>query len=649
MQRAEMSAQQRRSAKWRRAEVAEEPVASSSSVTLEDLSSVSSSPTFTSAFVVPIFAGPATLEAISSSTLAVVTPVYGAPVTIILDSSSTAVDDGSGTAANTGTLTIVLPASSPSSTIAKNGPIQNSASAYAPTVSATVAAPATPTGVSESTNPTTSAVESSSTEADTTAVSPASTTSTGHVFSFTLLPPGYPPLHSLQSGSGLLSTTSADSGSGFSFSPTTTGTFSIVSHGPQPSRSSSNIAGADSDPTNTVTFSVEFPGFTGTDGVVTPTASSPSFSTGSSLSRSFAHNKREIAGAAVGAILALLLGTILAVLVYRRRQRNEKGVSKAWISSPLLQNTADYPDDAYSPLAKRRPRRESVSGLNGGGPGMVQVEPRRLSEGFLGRPVSFHLRDAEMATAPAGGDPNSHLDVDTWGAAPVLSELQPVQTTDLDIAMAPWLHPSNSNSPTSPIFSPPGLSHLQPHSPAASSDVFPMHQPASPISASSSPALAPTAPLRISAKGFMRRIRGRPSLGRASRGLLTTLAPVPESPTPAMSLVSSPALTPTMSVVPTRAATPDFDPEMQTVDLDLDYAPSDAYTGMVRTSETDRDSVTAWSMSSGSHGNALSRASSMRAPPPPPPVERSAAGPKNFSLPWIHRTKGSVSSSGSIL
>ncbi|KAF7290138.1 RCC1/BLIP-II proteni [Mycena kentingensis (nom. inval.)] len=126
-------------------------------------------------------------------------------------------------------------------------------------------------------------------------------------------------------------------------------------------------------------------GVTGTDGLFTPTATPPETTTidgGNPLSSSSSRNKSNIAGAAIGASVALLIGGALAVFLFRRCRRRHQRATKPCISSPLLQTGAFYPDDAYSPIT-RRSRRTSAADA----PAMVQVasdsQSRQLNQGFL--------------------------------------------------------------------------------------------------------------------------------------------------------------------------------------------------------------------------------------------------------------------------
>ncbi|KAF7307601.1 hypothetical protein MIND_00555300 [Mycena indigotica] len=413
---------ERRSAKWRQV-IEPSPVASSSSVTLEVLSSA-----------LPC-----------SSSLRPI-PVYGTPVVIGGSSSSSIPVNGA-------TLTIVFPHASASS---------SSPDSESDSIPGSQNRPAEVPGSFSSANP------SSSSGLDPDATGSASE----HIFSFTLIPPGFPLPHSPSVS------TATSTAAGRLVAPDTLSPIPTTSSLSTRSKTASNV----------ISFSLNS---YGQNGIATSTGASPTESdpaSGNSISQS-SHPKRKVAGAAVGAIFALVLGTILAVWAYRRWSHGRARLSKTWISSPLLHDASDFPDDAYSPVNKRRSRTSAT-------PRMTQVEPRLLSEGFLGRPVSLHARDGEMASA---NDPNSHLDADTWSTP---TEPPAVQTTDSDVAVAPWLA-SDANDSTSK--------------------------------------LPPTQPLRISAKGFMRRIRGRPSMGRATRGLMTSLSPVPESPisTPAMSIVTS--------------------------------------------------------------------------------------------------------------
>nr|GAT43025.1 predicted protein [Mycena chlorophos] len=582
------------SAKWRRVEI--EPVASSSAVTLDDLSttvtsvvSTTYSTTYTTTtatayetttFTVveggPVVVLPTNGSSIStipyaaSSGSVTVPTIGGGPV------ASSAGTDLSITGTTTGTFTIVLGGSTPYTTRTGLTPSTTGNPQAPARPSSAGSSIATGTGVASNTGD-----NASSTGTSTGVGIPSSPASGGASNTSAANPTG-----SLSSA-GASGTTPANPVGGNTGSPTV------------------------SDPTNTISFVLGPPGTTNSNGVVVPTitGSNPAFSTGSTLSSASGNRTRTIAGATVGAVCALILGTLLAIAYYRRRNRGPR-LSKAWISPPLLQGTSDYPDDAYSPAAKRRPRRGSTAE-----PDMAQVEPRRLSEGFLGRPVSFHFRDAEAAAPSNTAEPDSHLDIDSWSTP---SEPALAQTRDIDAAVAPWLHASpvstpgspRSDSPTMPVFA-----HPPPDSP-----LIPSFAP---------PGLTPTAPLRIGAKGFMRRIRGRPSI---SRGILTTLSPVPESPTPAASSAVATPATRTLDLL-------DGD------DLDEVFSSSSS-SGRRQGTARDQDTATIWSVSSASHSarplsSLTGNMPAANAGPVPVAPQIQA---KNFSMPWIHRSKGSITS-----
>ncbi|KAJ7337504.1 hypothetical protein DFH08DRAFT_812837 [Mycena albidolilacea] len=256
------------------------------------------------------------------------------------------------------------------------------------------------------------------------------------------------------------------------------------------------------------------------------TSATAALATSKSLSRTFAHNIGGIVGVVFGVLIALLLG-VLFVSACRRQQRSRRSQSQKLrllgISPPLQGD--DGLNDAYSPVARRRARGKPTDLL------------RPLSSESADRPAST----AEMEPNVAAYDVNNdHYDTDTWA-----------------IPTPPPIGPTASDSP-----------FVDPLSPE-------FYVPSTPSSTPSPPTPSP-----ISGKGFMRRLRrGRPSL--ASRGLLTTLAPVtenPSSPGPSVTELSRPSsLQDLMSHAPALVSRP--------------------------------------------------------VPPTAPPV------PSNYSLPWIHRTR----------
>ncbi|KAJ7764632.1 hypothetical protein DFH07DRAFT_770478 [Mycena maculata] len=292
--------------------------------------------------------------------------------------------------------------------------------------------------------------------------------------------------------------------------------------------------GVGSEPSTTISFSLFFPGSGGTTtGGSTATGTSagtPFFATSGATSRSrsqtsifrFANNRGGVIGVAFSATFVLFLGILAALFACRRVKHSQtRNISALSISPPLLQGE-DGLADAYSPVGRRRPRR-----------------PRDSAE-FL-RPLSFQSLDIPSAAdIPADGlESSAHYDTDTWGTAPTSPTVWPV------VSSSPSMIPLPPQDPSPSVALP-----VVPH---------------------------PSQPGSVGAKGFMRRLRrGRPSM--ASRGLLTTLAPVPESPTTVMSVA-----------------------------------------------ETSRPP-------SSMHGLLVD---------PSVPVWRPA--PANYSLPWIHRTRGSVS------
>ncbi|KAJ6625068.1 hypothetical protein B0H10DRAFT_2003535 [Mycena sp. CBHHK59/15] len=184
-------------------------------------------------------------------------------------------------------------------------------------------------------------------------------------------------------------------------------------------------------PGSTITFTAGLPnGSTATFGTNVSTAAAFQ-SALTSHHKSFAQNAGDIAGVAVSAIAALVLGIFLTFLACRRRNRSRRGGAPyPKISSPLLQDDGDMAD-AYSPVARRRSRGGSLRG----------------NPAFL-RPLSFQSASGENAAvtaeaAPEEMDTNTHYDADTWGAAPA----PPSPTV--------WSAPSHHGSrPPSPDLSP---------------------------------------------------------------------------------------------------------------------------------------------------------------------------------------------------
>ncbi|KAJ7241691.1 hypothetical protein B0H12DRAFT_40241 [Mycena haematopus] len=226
--------------------------------------------------------------------------------------------------------------------------------------------------------------------------------------------------------------------------------------------------------------SMSFPGvLPGSNTMSTGTSASAVFATSNSLSRTFAHNTGAIIGVAVGVAIALLLGILFALCARRRFRKSQN----SRLSAPLLHGD-DGLNDAYSPVMRRR--------SNGRNPDFVRplsfqsVDRGVVFDGM--EPIAAH--DAENAPYDANND---HYDTDTWSAVPIPALAGPLA----------------SNSPSlSPEF----------YTPSTPSPTLPT--PPTPLQPAANP---------IGAKGFMRRLRlGRPSM--ASRGLLTTLAPVVENP-----------------------------------------------------------------------------------------------------------------------
>ncbi|KAJ7130367.1 hypothetical protein C8R44DRAFT_978471 [Mycena epipterygia] len=382
------------------------------------------------------------------------------------------------------------------------------------------------TDTNPSVPPTSTSTFGSTSTGSTGASASASTTTT---FSLKLFPPGFPtPLSKSSPSSASLP---EDSGS-FSVSGTNNGGSASVA--PTPSKPSGNGGSATSggsaiiqEPSATISFSVFFP--TNSATTTGTGVSSPAFATTNSHPRTFAHDTGGIVGAALGGTLALALGILLTFFACRRSTKSQKRkVPGLWISPPLLQGD-DGVTDAYSPISRRRSRRDNAA--------------------FL-RPLSF-----QSSEIPATGDAHAHYDTDTWGAA------SPLPTSPTASSVAPYQLPLSPEYWTSPT------DGTQPH-PAPDDE-----QPS----------------FIIGAKGFMRRLRrGRPSM--ASRGLLTTLAPVPENPrSPALSMV-------------TREVSPPPSAMLQSDVL-------------------------------------ISRPTPAATPSAALPTPESVA---NFSRPWIHRTRGSV-------
>ncbi|KAF7366792.1 hypothetical protein MSAN_00937500 [Mycena sanguinolenta] len=240
-----------------------------------------------------------------------------------------------------------------------------------------------------------------------------------------------------------------------------------------------------SGPSSTSSFPGVLPG---TNTMSPATSPSAAFATSQSLSRTFAHNTGGIIGVAVGATIALLLGFLFAFWVRRKKSQN----SRPWISSPLLHDD-DGLNDAYSPIGRRH--------SDGRSPDFVRPLSFQSVDRGLDEMEPNAARIAENAQYDAD---NEHYDTDTW-TIPALTG------------------PLASNSPSlSPEF-------YTPSAPLAAS----LTSPTSP--------LTPPQPVSnpISAKGFMRRLR-RGRLSMASRGLLTTLAPVVESGPSSVAEISRP-------------------------------------------------------------------------------------------------------------
>ncbi|KAJ7704511.1 hypothetical protein B0H17DRAFT_13009 [Mycena rosella] len=166
----------------------------------------------------------------------------------------------------------------------------------------------------------------------------------------------------------------------------------------------------------------------------------------------------------------------------RSKTTRKRNISRLWISPPLMQGDDDL-DDAYSPVSRRRPRRANAGIIRPFSNGSLEITPVETIPGETD-----------------GMDANLHYDADTWGAARASPNAFLVASSLPSVV------------PLSPEY------WMPPTSDAA----FPNAHLAQPEPADKQPSA-------ISAKGFMRRLRrGRPSM--ASRGLLTTLAPVLENP-----------------------------------------------------------------------------------------------------------------------
>ncbi|KAK7042513.1 hypothetical protein R3P38DRAFT_2890918 [Favolaschia claudopus] len=324
---------------------------------------------------------------------------------------------------------------------------------------------------------------------------------------------------------------------------------SVVPGFAPPNPSSSSSSTAPGDPTGS--FAPTGSGST-VPAFVTP-------STSSSSSRTFAHNTGAIVGVTLAAVAVTFVGVLLALCLCRRR-RDSQTVQKSWISPPLIQRDDELPD-AYSPVTRRQSR-------------------RRSGHADFVRPVSIQSLPDLGGAAYDGmhNDEHEHYDTDTWGAVPAAPTPPPPAA-------------SSSHSPPLPISDDP----LAPE--------FYALPPSTAAPSSSTPNAAPV----ISAKGFMRRLRrsGRPSM--ASRGLLTTLAPVAEAntPVPSMSEFSRP---PTQSSMGSGAAAA----------LTATLPPSPVSSG------------------------------GKPSPKPSPPLAAPATNPiprPNYSLPWIHRTRSTSNTS----
>ncbi|KAJ6464196.1 hypothetical protein C8R47DRAFT_1156732 [Mycena vitilis] len=399
-----------------------------------------------------------------------------------------------------------------------------------------------------------------STEISTTTSSiSATTSSSARTFSLTLFPPQFPTPHS--SASSLSSVGSSSFSSPNNNGPSGSASLSIPKADPSGSTAASmessaagvhtaapvalpsgasltlGPSGFGQEPSNTILLSVFFPtdsasattiGTNGTSDSMTPASAT-------SGSRTFSHNTGAIIGVAFGATIALVLGVFFTLIACRRSKSVPKRkVGGLWISPPLLQD--DGMDDAYSPVTRMRSRRPSPS--------------------FI-RPASFPSLDMTSPTGqemPVDGlESDAHYDTDTWGGA--------------DFAPVP---------PPPVLVSPSSMSALSPE----------FYSGASPSIPSGPPPQTAAQPSPVNAKGFMRRLRrGRPSM--ASRGLLTTLAPVLEGPTPATSVA------------------------------EMSRPPS---------------SLTLASRPTPTFGEVLNDFPSV---PEASPVQ----SPQNFALPWIHRTR----------
>ncbi|KAJ6464015.1 hypothetical protein C8R45DRAFT_1024955 [Mycena sanguinolenta] len=279
-----------------------------------------------------------------------------------------------------------------------------------------------------------------------------------------------------------------------SFSPSTTSaTSSILSTGISepsnltPTAPNSSLTGK-STISSGLSSSSSFHGVLPGPNTMSPgTSPSAASATSHSLSRTFAHNTGGIAGVTVGVAMVLFLGVLFTFWVRRKKSPS----SRPWISSPLLYDN-DGLNDAYSPVARR----------HSGGRSPDFVRPLSFQSVDRGVVLDGMEPNATRIAENAQYDTNNeHYDTDTW-TIPALTG------------------PLASNSPSlSPEF-------YAPSTP-------------SPTSLTSPPTALQPAPSPIGAKGFMRRLRrGRPPM--ASRGLLTTLAPVVESGRSSVAEISRP-------------------------------------------------------------------------------------------------------------
>ncbi|KAJ7720783.1 hypothetical protein B0H16DRAFT_1896727 [Mycena metata] len=322
----------------------------------------------------------------------------------------------------------------------------------------------------------------SSSGADTTTSSSGSTTLFAPGFS-TTLPSG---ASTQSAGAALsLSNTGSSGSASVNFSGSVSNTAPTPpSSGSAPIPSGAPVSGAGgrSIANQEPSNTLSFTAFLPTSDTTTTGASQATHVSSTSGSRTF-HNPGAIVGVAVAATFALVLGVLFMLFLCRRFKgiKPKRKFSGTWISPPLMQGD-DGVADAYSPVARRS---------------------RRGSSAFL-RPLSFQSSETPAANANMPTDDlDSHDDLDSWAAAFPSPPSFPAA--------------SHASSPILPDFPPPS---------AESEETFLAEESRSPISA----------------KGFMRRLRrGRPSM--ASRGLLTTLPPVPESPNspgPSMAEISRP-------------------------------------------------------------------------------------------------------------